>query len=66
MNEGTDMSITLAQVRPARAALDQRTADNLVCTCGQALDCCTREHCPRCGRALSSAEAPVLAAFPAP
>lgn len=20
-----------------------------VCSCGQDLDCCAREHCPRCG-----------------
>lgn len=22
------------------------------CTCGQQLDVCAREHCPRCGRTL--------------
>lgn len=21
----------------------------VVCSCGQDLDCCEREHCPRCG-----------------
>jgi len=22
------------------------------CACGQELDCCTRQHCPRCGALL--------------
>jgi hypothetical protein len=22
------------------------------CRCGQQLDCCTRQHCPRCGRSI--------------
>lgn len=25
-----------------------------VCACGQELDCCTRDHCPRCGVSLTS------------
>lgn len=25
------------------------------CTCGQELDCCSSDHCPRCGCSLHSA-----------
>jgi hypothetical protein len=25
------------------------------CDCGQDLDCCRREHCPRCGREIHHA-----------
>lgn len=24
------------------------------CRCGQQLDCCSRSHCPRCGRAVAT------------
>jgi hypothetical protein len=24
------------------------------CRCGQQLDCCDRQHCPRCGRSIQN------------
>jgi hypothetical protein len=40
--------------RPAWATSgkSERCEQVLVCSCGQDLDCCTHEHCPRCGRTL--------------
>jgi hypothetical protein len=35
-------------VAEAAVALAEPTA----CSCGQELDCCRGEHCPRCGRDL--------------
>jgi hypothetical protein len=29
--------------------------EQVTCSCGQELDCCTRDHCPRCGRDLHHA-----------
>jgi hypothetical protein len=31
---------------------EQRIDAAVVCGCGQDLDDCQREHCPRCGRAV--------------
>jgi hypothetical protein len=30
-------------------ALAPGATGSAVCGCGQDLDCCAREHCPRCG-----------------
>lgn len=35
--------LTVVEPRPATGSCPT------VCRCGQDLDCCTREHCPRCG-----------------
>ena len=43
VNTSKDTRPVLTRVRR------QRTRS---CTCGQQLDVCAREHCPRCGRTL--------------
>jgi hypothetical protein len=35
--------------------LHTRGAAGHSCACGQQLDVCAREHCPRCGRTLHAA-----------
>jgi hypothetical protein len=37
------------EVMTTEAALAPDTNVSDVCGCGQDLDCCEREHCPRCG-----------------
>jgi hypothetical protein len=43
-------SKTSTQLTSLVRARCNRSSD---CSCGQQLDHCVREHCPRCGRSLS-------------
>jgi hypothetical protein len=35
---------------PSTGGFTGVVADTATCACGQALDCCRGDHCPRCGR----------------
>ncbi len=41
---------TTTDARPTKTRA--RCSRSASCTCGQQLDLCVREHCPRCGRSI--------------
>jgi hypothetical protein len=49
-----------ASVKAGTAGMTRKTpsaggARSTSCGCGQQLDCCQRQHCPRCGRSIQNA-----------
>ena len=49
--------ITTSESGCGGSATRRPTADcRPTCGCGQDLDCCSREHCPRCGSLVSHVE----------
>jgi uncharacterized paraquat-inducible protein A len=45
-------SITDIDVRSSQKQLRAGCSRSTNCRCGQQLDVCARDHCPRCGRTL--------------